>query len=298
MDSGIEEYLVWLEASRNLGTASIEAYRKDLEGFADFLQTEGIGGLSAIDVRFVRAWLHHLHGCGFSKTSVARKLSSLRGYLNWLCRKGVLQSNPAALVPTPKRGTRLPRHLHENEILPLVDELAALDDPSGRQDAALCILLYSTGMRVSELCSLETGDIQPYDDTIKVLGKGRKERVIPVGMVARKAVSRWLEIRGKSGRNAPLFVNVRGTAMQPRSVRYRLARLVIRMAHARHISPHMLRHSFATHLLDHGADLRSVQELLGHASLSTTQIYTHLSKQRLREVYDACHPHAKEDGEQ
>jgi len=297
MDSGVADYLVWLEASRNLGHASIEAYRKDLEGFSAFLESEGVGNPAAIDVRFVRAWLHNLHGHGFSRTSVARKLSSLRGYLDWLCRRGVLPSNPAALVSTPKRGTRLPRHLHENEILPLVDELSALEDPSGRQDAALCILLYSTGMRVSELCSLETGDIQPYDDTIKVTGKGRKERVIPVGMAARKAVSRWLEVRGKAGRNAPLFVNARGTAMQPRSVRYRLARLVIRMAQARHISPHMLRHSFATHLLDHGADLRSVQELLGHASLSTTQIYTHLSKQRLREVYDACHPHAKKDGE-
>ena len=128
MDSGVADYLVWLEASRNLGHASIEAYRKDLEGFSAFLESEGVGHPVAIDVRFVRAWLHNLHGHGFSRTSVARKLSSLRGYLDWLCRRGVLPSNPAALVSTPKRGTRLPRHLHENEILPLVDELSALED--------------------------------------------------------------------------------------------------------------------------------------------------------------------------
>jgi integrase/recombinase XerC len=158
-------------------------------------------------------------------------------------------------------------------------------------------MLYATGMRVAELCSLTVGDLLLYDDTIKVLGKGRKERMIPVGQAAHTAVARWLEARGSSDRSDPMFVNARGTPMQPRSVRYRLARLVVRVAQARHISPHMLRHSFATHLLDHGADLRSVQELLGHASLSTTQIYTHLSKKKLREVYDACHPHAETGGE-
>ncbi len=297
MEAGVEEYLVWLQATRNLGDASITAYRGDLAGFVGFFQSEALGSPAEMDVRFVRAWLHRLHSAGFSKTSVARKLSSVRGYLDWLCRRGVLASNPAALVPAPKRGTRLPRHLHENEMLSLVEGLSALEDAQGKQDAALCILLYATGMRVAEICSLRTGDILPYDDTIKVLGKGRKERVIPVGQTARLAVSRWLDARGRTDRQAPLFVNSRGTPMQPRSVRYRLARLVIRLARARHISPHMLRHSFATHLLDHGADLRSVQELLGHASLSTTQIYTHLSKKRLREVYDACHPHAREEGD-
>lgn len=293
----LEEYLVWLGASRNLSEASLTAYRGDLEGFVGFFQSEALESLAELDVRFVRAWLHWLHSNGFSKTSVARKLSAVRGYLNWLCRKGVLPSNPAALVSAPKRGTRLPRYLHESEIFSLIKELSALEDAAGKQDAALCALLYATGMRVAEICTLTTGDIISYQETLKIMGKGRKERVVPIGEAALEVVLRWLAVRGRGDRSAALFINSRGTPMRPRSVRYRLARLVVRLAHARHISPHMLRHSFATHLLDHGADLRSVQELLGHASLSTTQIYTHLSKKRLREVYDACHPHAKKKGE-
>ena len=157
---------------------------------------------------------------------------------------------------------------------------------------AIVVMLYATGMRVAELCSLRISDILFAGETLRLTGKGRKERIVPFGKAARRALDAWLRVRGETRGDAPLFINFRGGAMTERNVRYRLARLAVRLARTRHISPHMLRHSFATHLLDHGANLRFVQELLGHTSLRTTQVYTHLSKQKLREVYDKAHPHA------
>jgi integrase/recombinase XerC len=287
-----EVWLMAAQAARDLSPATIAAYRVDLGEFFDYLERENPAGIEEIDIRFIRAWMYHLHSLGMDKSSVARKLSALRGYMAWLHRQGVLSFNPARLVRAPKTPNPLPRLLREDEIMAMIDTLEA-----GQGREALClyaimVMLYATGMRVAELCSLRIGDVRFAGDILRVLGKGRKERIVPLGKSARRAISAWLSARGETNAAAPLFVNTRGEAMSPRNVRYRLSRFAVQLAGQRGIAPHMIRHSFATHLLDHGADLRLVQELLGHASLSTTQIYTHLSKKKLREVYDKCHPHA------
>jgi len=284
----VEAWLISMQAARDLSPATIQAYRVDLGEFFDYPAQENPESVEEIDVRFIRAWMYHLHSLGMDRSSIARKLSALRGYMTWLQRQGTLAFNPARLVRAPKDTKPLPKLLHEDEIMSMI---GALDAQEGREAVclyAIMVMLYATGMRVAELCSLRVGDVLCVNDILRVLGKGRKERIVPLGKSAHRAISAWLDARGTSDSAAPLFVNSRGEAMSPRNVRYRLSRL----AEQRGLAPHMIRHSFATHLLDHGADLRLVQELLGHASLSTTQIYTHLSKKKLREVYDKAHPHA------
>jgi integrase/recombinase XerC len=288
----VEAFLIWMQASRDLSEATIRAYKTDLNEFFDYLSSEDPAGIDEIDVRFVRAWMYRLHSLGLSKSSVSRKLSALRVYMKWLQRQGVLSSNPADLVSGPKSRAPLPKFLHEDEILGIIEEMSAWQGRDAVCDTALVVLLYAAGLRVAELCSLSIGDVAFAGETLRIVGKGRKERIVPFGRSARRALSSWLEVRGEMNGKAPLFVNSRGGAMTERNVRYRLARLAVRLSRGRHIAPHMLRHSFATHLLDHGADLRVVQELLGHASLSTTQIYTQISKTKLRSMYDKSHPHA------
>jgi integrase/recombinase XerC len=288
----VETWLISVQATRDLSPATIEAYRLDLGDFFDYLAHENPESIEEIDVRFIQAWMYHLHSQGMDKRSIARKLSALRGYMTWLQRQGILSFNPAKLVRAPKNAQPLPKLLHEDEIMSMIDTLGAQEGREAVCLYAIMVMLYATGMRVAELCSLRIGDVLFANDILRVLGKGRKERIVPLGKTARGAISAWLDARGTMDSAAPLFVNSRGEAMTPRNVRYRLSRFAVRLAGQRGLAPHMIRHSFATHLLDHGADLRLVQELLGHASLSTTQIYTHLSKRKLREVYDKAHPHA------
>jgi len=291
----VEAWLISMRAARDLSPATVAAYSTDLGEFFDYLAQENPESVEEIDVRFIQAWMYRLHSLGMDKRSIARKLSALRGYMAWLRRQGVLAYNPASLVRAPKAAKPLPKLLHEDEIMSMIGALDALCAQEGREAKclyAIMVMLYATGMRVAELCSLRIGDVLFANSILRVLGKGRKERIVPLGEKAHRAIAAWLDARGTSDPAAPLFVNSRGEAMTPRNIRYRLSRFAVRLAGQRGIAPHMIRHSFATHLLDHGADIRLVQELLGHASLSTTQIYTHLSKQRLREIYDKAHPHA------
>jgi integrase/recombinase XerC len=292
--ASVEPYLQTIGASRNLSPATLQAYRTDLRDVFDYLASENPESIEEIDVRFIRAWLYHLHSHGIDKRSVARKLSALRGYMTWLQRQGELAYNPARLIEAPKNCAPLPKFLNEDTVMSMIEALAAHGDEESACLHTIVALLYATGMRVAELCSLTVGDILYADKTLRITGKGRKERIVPLGEAAHRALSAWLARRGAADRGAPLFVNSRGGAMTPRNVRYRLTRFAVQEATQHGIAPHMLRHSFATHLLDHGADIRVVQELLGHASLSTTQIYTHLSKQKLRTMYDTSHPHAKQ----
>jgi integrase/recombinase XerC len=256
--------------------------------------------LDQIDRRALRRYVAHMSERGLARRSIARKTSALRSMLRWSQLHGLSEANPAEDLAAPKLDKPLPRVLKASEAAWLC-ELPADDDPLGLRDRAVLEVLYGSGLRVSELCGLDLDDMDLAENHITVLGKGRKERRVPLSGPAARALSAYLEARASlsersgatgtmSDRHA-LFLNVRGTRLGPRSVRRILDRYVDAEG-ARHVNPHALRHSFATHLLDNGADLRTVQELLGHESLATTQIYTHVSTERLRTVYEQSHPRA------
>lgn len=253
-----------------------------------------------VDALAVRSFLAHLQKQGLTKTSIGRHLSALRTFFVFLKREGRVDSNPAKAVASPRTSRSLPRTLSVPEASAVV-EAPDRDAPLGTRDAALLELLYATGLRVSELVGLSLADVDLSSRQIRTIGKGRKERVVPFGEKAADALRAYLPVRTDlRARKAaevkePLFVNARGDRLTDRSVRRILDRALLLAEVSRHASPHALRHSFATHLLSAGADLRSIQELLGHASLSTTQKYTHLDAERLIEVYRKSHPKANDD---
>ncbi len=300
------DFLRHLQENVQASPQTVRAYRIDLRDFRDFLATAAGGRLRSpfqADHRTIRAFLAQLHGRGVSRATVARRLASLRSlYRHWI-RQGVAKGNPAALVATPKLDRRLPRSLSE-AVVESLHNAAFGDRPLDRRDRATLELLYASGVRVAELVGADTGDLDlsggSGDGILRVLGKGRKERLVPVGSKAVTALRAWLRARGalvpvRGGRQADrdaLFLNARGGRLSDRSVRRILLRRIHAAALARTVSPHALRHSFATHMLNAGADLRSIQELLGHASLSTTQKYTAVTTRRLIEVYRKSHPHA------
>jgi integrase/recombinase XerC len=233
---------------------------------------------------------------GLCKSSIARKLSTIRSFLRHAVREGRIEANPAQTVPTPKVPKGLPRDLTVDEMFNLLEHIAP-DDLAGARDLAILELLYATGLRVGELGSLSVDDVDLSSAVVRVMGKGRKERLVPFGDKARQAVARWLDrsrdLRAKAGDVNAVFLNLRGGRLTDRSVRRILDRRLREAAVRARVSPHALRHSFATHLLGAGADLRAIQELLGHASLSTTQRYTHVSMDALMKVYDRTHPRAR-----
>ena len=271
------------------------AYGSDLTAFRDFLRESRLPtDPSTVDPLTVRSWLAKLHRDGQERSSMARRVSSLRSFFRHLTREGQIRENPLDRVVTPQVRRRLPRHLNVSEASILVES----PDPStplGLRDRALLELLYAAGIRVSELCSVDLEDFDLQDMVLRVLGKGSIERMVPFGSRSRDALRDYLAVRdqlkGRSGGDPmALFLNYRGGRLTTRSVRRILDQAIQRCALKHTISPHGLRHSFATHLLDAGADLRAIQELLGHASLSTTQRYTHVTTERLREVYRKSHP--------
>ena len=300
------EFLRHLHENVQASPQTIRSYRTDLRDFREFLVTAAGGRLRSpmqADHRTIRAFLAHLHGRGVSRATMARRLASLRSFYRHWVRQGVVKGNPAALVATPKLDRRLPRSLSEAEVESLL-AAAFGDSPLDRRDRAILELLYASGVRVAELVGADSGDLDlsggSGDGILRVLGKGRKERLVPVGSKAVTALRAWLRARGalaplRGGRpddRDALFLNARGGRLSDRSVRRILLRRIHMAALARTVSPHALRHSFATHMLNAGADLRSIQELLGHASLSTTQKYTAVTTRRLIEVYRKSHPHA------
>jgi tyrosine recombinase XerC len=294
----VDDYLEHLRRERRKSPATLRAYAADLRGFADWLR--GASGRAITDVgRFeLRRWLVELEQQGLEPTSVQRKLSSLRGCCRWLQREGRIAADPARLLKGPKTPRRVPRFLQPTQ----VDALLGQDfgeTPQGARDRAILEVLYSTGCRVSECAGMRLDRLDLDEGTVRVLGKGRKERIAMLGEPALRAVQAWLPLRRamvqKARRTDPgaLFVNRFG---RPLSARWVFATVVARARSAGldvALTPHGLRHSFATHLLDRGADLRTVQELLGHSRLVTTEIYTHVSIGRLREVYDAAHPQGR-----
>jgi len=293
MRASVAAFLRHLERERNASPNTIRAYGEDLAQFTGHLRRE-LGRdprPEDADHLAIRGFLAELHRRGLAKSSSARKLAGLRTFFRYLCREGRLETNPARVLATPRQEKRIPAVLDEAQVQALLDVpgegLAAV---RGR---AILELLYATGMRCAELVSLDVGEVDLGARMVRVVGKGRKERVVLFGQRAQEALVAWLaQRRSLRPRTDAVFLNARGGRLTDRSVRALVARRVAQLALARRCSPHTLRHSFATHLLTRGADLRAIQELLGHASLSTTQRYTHVDTRHLLEVYRKAHPRA------
>jgi integrase/recombinase XerC len=295
MRRAMASFLRHLERERNVSPHTLRAYEQDLEQFDAHLR-EVLGREAApreVDHLLIRGFLAHLHQRGLRKTSAARHLASLRTFFRYLCREGVLKTNPARPLLSPRMERRIPVHLEETDVSALVEVPG--DSLPARRNRALLELLYGTGVRCAELVGLDVDDVDLGERMIRVLGKGRKERIVPFGRQAQGALTGYLDLRGAlSGKSPALFLNRYGGRLTDRYVRKLVANRVKAVALLRRISPHTLRHSFATHLLERGADLRSIQELLGHTSLSTTQRYTHVNARHIMEIYNKTHPRAKD----
>ncbi|HEY2941153.1 MAG TPA: tyrosine recombinase XerC [Vicinamibacteria bacterium] len=282
-----------LEQERNASPHTVRAYVEDLGQFITHLRAE-LGREPHprdVDVLLLRAFLARLHRQGLKKSSAARKLASLRTFFRYLCREGILAANPARALVSPRLERRIPAHLDEADVARLV--AVDGDREADVRARAILELLYATGIRCAELVGLDLPEVDLEARFVRVLGKGQKERQVPFGAPAERAVRAYLPVRARCRpRTDALFVNARGGRLTDRSVRAIVQRRVAQAAVAHRISPHGLRHSFATHLLERGADLRSIQELLGHARLSTTQKYTHLDARHILEIYSKTHPRA------
>ena len=295
----IGQFLQYLSVERGASPHTLKGYREDLHALAEYL-ADGEGQPPApgsITTNELRGFLSALHEAGYAKTSISRRLASVRSFLKFGQREGWAKANPAKALRNPRKSRKLPHFLTTDEIGKL------LDAPKGRtpaavRDRAILETAYSAGLRVSELVGINDGDLDFPAGIVRVRGKGKKERLSPIGSYASRSLKSWLEIRTlspreKTGREAPVFTNKFGTRLTTRSVARMLEKYLKETGLDQRTSPHTLRHSFATHLLDRGADIRSVQELLGHKSLVTTQIYTHVSTANLRAAYEKAHPRAR-----
>lgn len=305
IESLFKQFLDHLRYERNVSEHTLRNYASDLGQFFDFLAPADKNGVRReisvhdIDHLTIREWLAELHSLNKKKTSVARKLASLRTFFQFLVREGTLETNPAKLVSTPRVERKLPVHLSIEDAIRFI-ETPDLETDLGKRDRAILEFLYATGVRVSELTKLDLKEVDFQNKLVRVTGKRRKQRIVPFNDLALQALLGYLSVRQNFLHNASpatrdesaVFLNYQGTRITTRSVGRMVDKYIKQCADLNDISPHSLRHSFATHLLDSGADLRDIQELLGHARLSTTQIYTHVSMEKILEVYDRAHPKA------
>jgi len=284
-------FLRHLEVERGASPHTLRSYQVDLDDFTTFLARHAPGTAAhEVDARAVRAWIAALHGRRLSPATIGRRLAAVRSWLKFLVRRGVLKANPAREVRAPRLSKTLPNFLPVDDAKALVDG-RAIGGPERVRDLAILELLYASGLRVAELSSLDVDDVDRSDQTVRVRGKGGKERIVPYGDAAARALDAHLARRGSN--DGPVFPNARGRRLTVRSM-YSIVRRSARAAGlTRRVTPHTLRHTFATHLLDGGADLRMIQELLGHSRLSTTQRYTHVGADQLMRVYDRAHPRAQ-----
>ncbi len=295
----LRDFLDHIRLNRNVSAHTVAAYESDLSQFIAFA-AEKSGRRSALapthlDLALIRGFLGDLHRRRQSRATVARKVSAVRSFFRYLRREGFVESDPAALVVAPKREEKVPAHLSVDEMSQLLDAPDG-STPLGRRDRAILELFYASGIRLSELGALDLEDVDVSGRMVRVMGKGRKERIVPFNQMASAALRAWLKDRVALTQGDALFVNARGGRLTGRSVQRLLARYVRSCSTRFGISPHALRHSFATHLLQAGADLRAIQELLGHVQLSTTQRYTHVNVAQLLEVYRKAHPRARSGG--
>jgi len=293
----IEDFLNYLAGVRNFSGNTVAAYRRDLAHFSDFLRRAGIDDLSLVDHRTLRSFLANQQTRGYARTTVARRSACLRAFFHFLTESRMLASDPSTTLTFPVKGRKLPRFLSEPEAKALTEGSLESSDLYIR-DRAIIELLYATGMRVGELCGFRLADVDLDAGVIRVVGKGNRERVVLAGRPAVLALDEYLQkvrpllAREKGYQGETVFLGKRGSPIDPRQVRRIVDREARALVGGEGLSPHALRHTFATHLLAHGADLRSVQELLGHKNVATTQIYTHISGADVRKAYDSSHPRA------
>lgn len=299
----MDKFLSHLEFGRGFSPHTVRNYRIDLRQFRAFIEENAGGPESEIDYSVLRDFLGSLHG-RYNRRTIARKLSAVRSFFSFLEKSGIRDDNPAALLISPKQGKPVPVYLSVDDMFRLL-EGPYRKNPLGLRDLSILEMLYSCGLRVSELSGLDLDGVDREQRLVRVFGKGGKERIVPVGRVALAALERYLEavraLRRKiwgGGGKGPVFLNHRGGRLTTRSIARLVKRYAVALGLTSDISPHALRHTFATHLLDGGADLRSVQELLGHVSLSTTQKYTHVTLDRLMDVYDRAHPRSRKPCEE
>lgn len=289
-----ERFLDHLRVERGLSPNTIAAYRRDLDQFRSFLEEEGIS-VEEVTVHDLQSWLFALHETGYARTSLQRKVSAVRRFFHYLVVEGVIPANPAALLEPMKAPKKLPEVLREEDIQKVLDTWKP-EDPVGIRNKALVEVLYGSGMRVSELVSLRVRDVDLREGIARVLGKGRKERIVPLSPKALDALKRYLEVRRElRPQTDHVFVSRRGNPLHRQRVWEILREVFRELAEVEGVYPHLLRHSFATHLLSRGADLRVIQELLGHARLATTQVYTHLSMDQVKQAFRKAHPRGKDE---
>ena len=288
----LEQYFAVLR-QRNLSPHTISNYRRDLTRFSEYCDSAGITQWQQVGAQAVRGYVAWRHRKGVGGRTLRRELSALRGFYHHLLSEGVVTSNPAIDIPAPKSEKRLPHALDVDQTAHLVEIQG--DEPLVLRDRALMELIYSSGLRLAEVIALNIDSIDQQDASVEVLGKGSKARLVPVGRAALKALGRWLQVRPQMAavEERALFVSKRGQRISPRSVQQRMREWGLKQGLDTRVHPHMLRHSFASHILESSGDLRAVQELLGHADIATTQVYTHLDFQHLAKVYDKAHPRAR-----
>ncbi|WP_144610122.1 tyrosine recombinase XerC [Bacillus altitudinis] len=291
-------FIEYLQIEKNYSALTISGYTEAIEEFVRFMNIQGIDGFEEVSYQDTRIYLTEAYEKGLTRRTISKKVSALRSFYKFLLREQLVKENPFLLVSLPKQDKRIPSFLYEEELKELFT-VSDVNTPLGQRNQAILELLYATGMRVSELCSLKESDLDLSMDTVLVHGKGSKQRYVPFGSYAHEALSTYLEdgrqklkVKGKDRADSYVFLNQRGAPLTDRGVRFILTELMKKASGTLHIHPHMLRHTFATHLLNEGADLRSVQELLGHSNLSSTQVYTHVSKDSLRKTYMSHHPRA------
>ncbi|WP_346049587.1 tyrosine recombinase XerC [Actinomadura chokoriensis] len=293
LEDAVADFWRHLRAERDVSPHTLRAYLGDLADLCAYAAAIGVTEPEELDVSLLRAWLARQHALGRSRATLARRTAAARGFTRHLHRQGLLQDDPGLLLGTPKRQRDLPDVLTQDDAARLLDAMDA-QGPIGLRDLAVLEVLYGTGVRVSELCGLDIDDLDTGRRTVRVLGKGGRERTVPVGEPAVRAVEDWLRAGRPSFANedsgAALFLGVRGGRLHPTTARRIVHARISEVGQVPDLSPHGLRHSAATHLLEGGADLRSVQEILGHASLQTTQLYTHVSAERLKQVHRQAHP--------
>ena len=285
----IKKFINYLEIEKDYSPHTLLNYQIDLKELSEFNKDRPLDKITHLSLR---TWLAYLKQKGYAKSTVARKLACLRSFFKFAIREGYLKSNPAISLATPKQDKKLPVFLTVAEVKKLLESPPS-NTKKGLRDRAIMETLYSTGMRVGELVNINSDSIDFIGGSVKVMGKGKKERLLPIGERALEAIKDYIDKKDESeSRERALFLNHRKKRINPRSVRRIIENYIKHISEKKGISPHTLRHSFATHLLDRGADLRSVQELLGHANLATTQIYTHITTERLKQAYNKSHPRA------
>lgn len=295
LEAGIERFLAWCRMERQYSPHTLRAYGKDLRDLCAFLAKEQktlLAKITRLDLRkYLASFPTHT-----ARTTLRRKTATFRSFFKWLLRHGLLEQSPTAALSTPKAARTVPEFLTEDQLSQILEAKVSLEEPFLSRDRAILELLYSSGLRVEELCGLNIGDLDFLGGLVRVMGKGARERLAPLGDRASAKIHRYLRLRKQpdiyEGPGTPVFKNARGGRLGSRGVRKILVRWVQAAKLPKALYPHLFRHSFATHLLDRGCDLRSVQEMLGHKNLSTTQIYTHITTTRLKQIYDKTHPRA------